>query len=94
METVVTIVESAAAMVPATGRDAEHAIDRAHRAADGGTNRGAHGRTDRARDAATFIFSLLGTADNALRVCQMRDGEQPERECQSGEPTQARHVLG
>ena len=75
----VAIVVAAAVMPPVIG-NAEHAIDRAHRAADTGADRAADDATDRTGDPVAFMSALLRAAHDALRMAGMGDREQRESE--------------
>jgi hypothetical protein len=73
MESIVAIVKAAASMPPAMRPNSEHAIDRAHRTADTRADRSADDGADRAGRTAALARALLGAADDALRVPDMRD---------------------
>src|ERR1700744_5581425 len=81
-----------AVVVAATTRtgNAENAVDCADRAP--------HGPTHRTRDAAAVIRALSSAAfhpaHNALRMREMRDGEQRERQCGCCKPTRTWHLEG
>jgi hypothetical protein len=60
-------------------RQAKHAFDRAHGAADTGANGPAYDPADRARDAVAFIGAFLRAAHDALGVSDVGNGEQ--RQC-------------
>ena len=79
VEVAVAIVVAAAAIVTPIG-NAEHALDRAHRTANAGTDRAANHPADWTGNPAAFIRTLLRAADNALTVRGMRDREQGESE--------------
>jgi hypothetical protein len=73
----------AAASMPAAGpaiRYAEHALDAADRTTDAGADRTTNHAADRTGCtitlARTLIASTLHAADHALRVRQMRNGEE------------------
>ena len=60
-------------MVPAMRPNSEHTIHRAHRAAHTRADRSADDSADRARGTAALTRALLGAANDALRVSDMRD---------------------
>ena len=60
MKTIVAIVIAAAAI--AAIADPEHALDRAHGAADAGTDCAANHATDRAGHPVTFVSAVLRAA--------------------------------
>ncbi len=76
MESIVTIVEAAAAMPPVMPWQSEHAIHGAHRAANAGADRATHDGADRTCGAVAFTRAFLRTANNALRMAGMRDRRQ------------------
>jgi hypothetical protein len=82
---IVAVVETAAAMPPMMFRQSEHAVDRAHRAAntrtDGSTDDGA----DRTRVATTLTGTFLRAPDDTLRMSGMRHRQQGERDRRSRE---------
>jgi hypothetical protein len=73
--------------------NAEDAVDCTDSPANTGAHGATHGRTHRARDAATVIRTLRSTllhaAHNALGMRQRSDGEQSQPECQRRKPTRA-----
>src|ERR1700733_15814568 len=89
-----------AVVVAATTRtgNAENAVNCADRATDTGADCATHGPTDRTRNAAAVIRALssasLHPAHNALRMREMRNGEQRERQCRCRKPTRTRHLEG
>jgi hypothetical protein len=68
-------------MSPAMRPNSKHAIHRAHRTADTRADRTTDDGTDRTGRPAALARPLLGTADDALSVPEMRDREQSESEC-------------
>src|SRR5258705_8728453 len=70
----------AAAAIAAIG-NSEHALDRAHRAADAGADRAANHTAHGAGDPASFVGTLLRPAHDTLGVTDMRDYEQCEHDC-------------
>ena len=81
MVSIVTVVEAAASMVPAMRPNSEYAIDRAHRAAHTRANRSADDSTDRSGGTAALARALLGAANDALRVPDMRHRQQRQSNC-------------
>src|ERR1700684_3216575 len=79
-------------------RNAKNAVDCADRAADTGADCATHGPTHRTRDAVAVIRALssasLHPAHDALRVRDMRNGEQRERQCRCCKPTRTWHLEG
>ena len=74
----VTVVIAAAAMpapVAAIGNP-EHALDRAHRAADPGADGAANDAADRTGDPIAFIGAFLRAAHDTLRMAELRDRQQ------------------
>ncbi len=63
--------------------NAKHAIDRAHRAADSGTDRAADDATDRTRHAIAFIRAFLRAAHDTLGVPDMGNGKHRKRKRRS-----------
>jgi hypothetical protein len=61
--------------------NSEHAIHRAHRTADTRANRTADDGTDRTGRPAALARTLLGTANDALRVPDMGDRQHGESQC-------------
>ena len=64
-------------MVP---RKSEHAVHGADRAADAGADRAADDGADRTGRAAAFAGAFLRAADDALRMAEMGDRQQGQRE--------------
>lgn len=64
-------------------RYAEHALDAAHSTTDACADRAANCATNRTSRtvtlARTFIRAPLHASEDALRVCQMRNGEEGQR---------------
>src|SRR5260370_22351360 len=58
----------------------EHALDRAHRAADAGSNRAADHSAHGPGDPVTLVRPLLRTAHDTLGVAEMRDRKQGKHE--------------
>ena len=67
-------------MPPVMARQSEHAVDGAHRAADASTDRAAHDGADRAGIATALTGAFPRAADDALRMSEMRDRQQAERD--------------
>ena len=63
-------------MVPVMLRNSEHAIDRAHRAADTRADRSADDGADRTGVTTALTRAFLRAADDALRMSEMRDRQQ------------------
>src|SRR2546421_1802960 len=80
----VAVVVAAAAI--ASLRNPEHTPDRAHGAADAGSDRPTNYATDRAGDPVTLVRAFLRAAHDALGVADMRDRQQREDEGRSREP--------
>lgn len=76
VESIVTVVEAAAAMPPVMAWQSEHAIHSAHRAANASADRATHDGTDRTRGAVALTRAFLRAANNALRMAGMRDHRQ------------------
>src|SRR5579871_2453088 len=67
------IVEAVAVvMVPIVMRHAEHALDRAHGAADPGANCASDNSAHGTGDPVAFVGTLLSTAHDALAVAWLR----------------------
>src|SRR5579864_543662 len=67
------IVEAVAVvMVPIVMRHAEHALDRAHGAADAGANCASDHSAHRTGDPVAFVGALLSAAHDALAVARLR----------------------
>ena len=79
------MVTAVVAVTVIVARMANHAVDRAHRAADTCTNRTAHDTTDRACGAVAAIGTFFRTADDALCMPGQRSGEQHQKR-QGGGP--------
>ncbi len=77
---IVAVVETAAAMPPMMFRQSEHAVDRAHRAADTRTDRATDNRADRAGVATALTGAFLRAPDDTLRMSGMRHRQQGERD--------------
>ena len=77
-KTVVTVVIAAAAIAAVI--DPEHTSHRAHGAADTGADRTANHATHGTGNPVTFARAFLGAADDALRVGELRDRQQGERD--------------
>jgi hypothetical protein len=56
--------------------DAEHALDRAHRAADAGTNGATDHAADRTGDPVTFVRTLSRAPHDALGMTEAGDRKQ------------------
>lgn len=67
-----------AAVIPAV-RDAQHALDAAHRAADARANGATHNAADRAGRTIAAISTLFRAADNALRMPGQRGCQQHQK---------------
>ena len=80
METILTVVKTAAAAVPVMPRQSEHAVDRAHRAANTRADCSAHHSADRTGVATALTRAFLRAADDALRMSEVRDRQQAERD--------------
>ncbi len=86
MEVPVAVAIAVAAVVPVMRLgQAEHALDRAHGAADTGADRASHDPADKARNPVAFIGSLLGSAEDALGGAGMGHGDERQRQCQKGQ---------
>ena len=72
-----------AAVIAAVIGNAEYAVHRADGAADAGSDRSANGAADRTGNPVAFIRALLRAAYDALRMPDMGDREQRERECRT-----------
>jgi hypothetical protein len=79
MESVVAVIK-AAAMIMMPIRNPEHAIHRANGAADTSADRAANHATYRTGHAIAFRRTFLRTADDALGVPDVGDGEQRKGE--------------
>src|SRR5204862_5973132 len=79
----VAVVVAAAAI--ASIRNPEHTPDRAHRAADAGSDRPTDYATDRTGDPVTLVRAFLRAAHDALGVADVRDRQQREDEGRSRE---------
>src|SRR6266702_4011455 len=79
----VVIAAAAVAAPPAAIRNPEHALDRAHCAADAGADRATNHTAHRAGDPASFVGTLLRPAHDALGMTDMGDREQCEHDCRS-----------
>ena len=71
MEAPVAIVVAVAVTMPPVIGNAEHTLDRAHGAADTGTDRASDDPTDGAGDPVTLMSTLLRAAHDALGVAGM-----------------------
>ena len=65
--------------IAAAIRNAEHALDASDHTADAGADRAANHATHRPGYAITAARPLLGSADDPLRVREVRNREQRER---------------
>src|SRR5439155_25182507 len=85
VETMIAVVLAAAAVAapPAAIRNPEHALDRAHRAADAGADRAANHTAHGAGDPASFVGTLLRPAHDALGMTDRGNREQCEQDCRS-----------
>src|ERR1700722_14243907 len=83
VETIVASVEAAAAIMTAVG-NTEHAVHGAHRAADTSADCAANHAADRTGNPVTLVGSLLGAANDALRMPELGDREQDERQSGDG----------
>ena len=83
MEMAVAIIAAAAvATAVAAIRDTEHALDRAHSAADAGTDGSADHAAYRTGGPITLIGALMRPADDALGMAGLGDSRQ--RQCEGG----------
>jgi hypothetical protein len=64
-------VAIAVAVTPAAMRNAEHALDRAHGAANTGPDRATYDPANRTRDAIALLGAFLRSAHDALGVADM-----------------------
>src|SRR5258708_32004595 len=78
MAIAIVVAATAMAAAPAAIGNTEHALDRAHGAADAGAYRTADHTTHRAGDPVTFVGAFLRAAHDALRVPGMGHCEQRE----------------
>ncbi len=81
VESIVAIVIAAAAIAAIV--NPEHALDRAHRPADAGSDRAADHTAHRAGDPVAFPGAFLRAAHEALRMPDMRSREQCEHDGRS-----------
>jgi len=70
--------------------NSENAIDGANRATDARADGTADRGTDRTRNAAAFVRSLLGAAHDTLRMPGMADGEKREDQRRARKQARAR----
>jgi hypothetical protein len=75
VKAVVAVVIAVAVMAPAAMRNPEHALDRAHGAADTGPDSAAHDTADRTCDPVALIGAFLRSAHDALGVSDVRNGQ-------------------
>jgi hypothetical protein len=82
VESTVAIVEAAAMMpiVTVIG-DSKHAIYGPNRTADAGTDRAAYHGAHRARRTAALARALLRSANDSLRMSELRDRQQCNSDC-------------
>jgi hypothetical protein len=83
VETIVTIVETAAAIMAPIGNP-EHAIHRTDGAADTGADRAANHATDRAGNPVTFIGAFLRATHDTLCMDELGDREQRQGDGRNG----------
>ena len=62
-------------MMPAAMRNPEHALDRAHSAANTGPDRATHDTADRTCDPVALMGAFLRSAHDALRVSDVGNGQ-------------------
>ena len=83
VETMIAVVIAAAAISPGAIRNPEHALDRAHRAADAGADGAANHTAHGAGDPASFVGTLLSPAHDTLGVPDIGNREQCEHDCRN-----------
>src|SRR5258708_29556797 len=79
VEAAVAVVKAAATIMTPIGNP-EHAFDGSHRAADAGADRAANHSAHRTGGPVTFVCALLRAAHDALRMPDLGDREQCERD--------------
>jgi hypothetical protein len=81
-EVTVAVIVTAAVIAAVIG-NAEYAVHRADGAADAGSDRSANGAADGTGNPVAFIGAFLCAAHDTLRMSDVGDREQRERDCRT-----------